>query len=162
MAKLLRRSAPIAARQGEGRSHFQTLDETLRPSGRRVTGRAGVVLDAGIFIAVERRQRPAVALTQLLVDSDTPLVTSAGVVAQVWRDGSGKQVPITYLLRHTNVVPLDYGTARLIGRVLGQTGSRDPIDAHVVLLARQRGWPVITSDPDDLLAIDPNLQVERI
>ncbi len=127
-----------------------------------MTSRAGIVLDAGIFIAVERRHRPAVALAQLLVDSDTPMVTSAGVVAQVWRDGTGKQVPIVYLLRHTDVVSLDYGTARLIGRVLGQTGARDPVDAHVVLLARQRGWPVITSDPDDLLAIDPTLQVECI
>lgn len=71
-------------------------------------------------------------------------------------------MPVAYLLRHTNVVALDYGIARLIGRVLGQTGARDPIDAHVVLLARERGWPVVTSDPDDLLAIDPTLQVERV
>jgi hypothetical protein len=127
-----------------------------------VTERAGIVLDAGLFIAVERRQRVAVALTQLLVESNTPMVTSAGVVAQVWRDGTGKQVPVAYLLRHTNVVALDYSTARLIGRILGQTGSRDPIDAHVVLLARQRGWPVVTSDAGDLLAIDPTLQIERV
>jgi hypothetical protein len=127
-----------------------------------VTSRAGIVLDAGMFIAVERRQRPAVALAQLLVESNTPMVTSAGVVAQVWRDGTARQVPIAYLLRHTNVVALDYATARLIGRVLGQAGSRDPIDAHVVLLARERGWPVVTSDPGDLLVIDPTLQLERV
>ncbi len=115
-----------------------------------------------MFIAIERRQRAAVALTRLLVESSTPMVTSAGVVAQVWRDGTGKQVPIAYLLRHTKVFALDYATARLIGRVLGKTGARDAIDAHVVVLARQRGWPVVTSDPKDLLAIDPTLQVERI
>jgi len=127
-----------------------------------VTSRLGIVLDAGIFIALERRQRTAVALTQLLVESNTPMVTSAGVVAQVWRDGAGKQVPIAYLLRHTTVVALDYATARMIGRVLGRTGARDAIDAHVVVLARQRNWPVVTSDPADLLGIDPSLQVERI
>jgi hypothetical protein len=46
--------------------------------------------------------------------------------------------------------------------MLGQTRTTDPIDAHVVLLARERGWPVLTSDARDLLAIDPTLVVERI
>jgi hypothetical protein len=32
----------------------------------------------------------------------------------------------------------------------------------VVLLARLRGWSVLTSDAGDLLAIDPTLVVERI
>lgn len=50
----------------------------------------------------------------------------------------------------------------MLGNVLGATGTSDPIDAHIALLARQRGWPVMTSDPDDLLAIDPKLRVERL
>jgi hypothetical protein len=36
------------------------------------------------------------------------------------------------------------------------------LDAHVVFLARERSWPVLTSDPADLLAIDPHLSLERI
>jgi hypothetical protein len=39
---------------------------------------------------------------------------------------------------------------------------RDPIDAHIVLLARERGWPVISSDPEDLSAIDPGLTIQSI
>jgi hypothetical protein len=46
--------------------------------------------------------------------------------------------------------------------MLGATGASDPIDAHIVLLARERDWPVLTSDPEDLLALDPSLAVERI
>jgi len=47
--------------------------------------------------------------------------------------------------------------------MLGAAQRSDPIDAHVVLLARERGWPpVLTSDPGDVLAIDPTLVVERI
>jgi hypothetical protein len=46
--------------------------------------------------------------------------------------------------------------------MLGAARRSDPIDAHIVLLARERGWPVLTSDPDDLLAIDPTLALERI
>lgn len=103
-----------------------------------------------------------VALAQRLVAAKTPLVTSAGVVAQVWRGGASTQVPITYLLKRTMVVDLTHARARTIGLVLGASGHSDPIDAHVVLLARERSWPVLTSDPNDLLAIDPTLAVERI
>jgi len=120
------------------------------------------VLDAGVFIALERRARVVVALVNRLVNAGTPLLTSAGVVAQVWRGGSDRQGPLAYLLQHTQVAALDGAVARTLGRMLGQSQTRDPIDAHVVLLARQRGWPVLTSDPDDLLAIDSTLVVERV
>ena len=122
----------------------------------------GVVLDAGAFIAVERRNRLMVALVRRFVASKTPLVTSAGVVAQVWRGGTGRQVPAAYLLKHTVVVDLTRSVARVLGRMLGQSGTHDAVDAHVVFLARERNWAVLTSDPDDLRAIDPTLKVERI
>ena len=122
----------------------------------------GVVLDAGAFIALERRNPAMARLTQLFSDAKTPLVTSAGVVAQVWRGGSGHQVPVAFLLRKSLVIDLTDQQARLLGRMLGAARRSDPIDAHIVLLARERGWPVLTSDPGDLLAIDPTLVVERI
>ena len=123
---------------------------------------SGVVLDAGVFIALERRNRTIVALTQLLADTCTPLVTSAGVVAQIWRGGGRRQVPVAFLLRRASVVALDYSIARTLGRMLGESGTTDPVDAHVVFLARERQWPVLTSDPNDLLAIDPTLTIEKI
>ena len=122
----------------------------------------GVVLDAGAFIALERRSRTMVALAQLFVDAGTPLVTSAGVIAQVWRGGRDRQAPIAFLLRRTRVIDLTYGVARTLGRMLGASRAADPVDAHVVFLGRERGWPVLTSDSSDLLAIDPTLHVERI
>jgi predicted nucleic acid-binding protein len=122
----------------------------------------GVVLDAGLFIALERRDRVAVSLVDLFYKKRTPLVTSAGVVAQVWRGLRGQQVPVAFLLRQTEVVDLTYAVARVLGNMLGATRTSDPIDAHIALLARQRGWSVLTSDPDDLLAIDPKLEVERV
>jgi hypothetical protein len=127
-----------------------------------VKDRAGVVLDAGLFIALERRNRRAVALARLLSQADTPLVTSAGVVAQVWRGGGDRQVPIAFILRRVLVEALDYGVARTLGRMLGESRTHDAVDAHIVFLARQRGWAVLSSDADDLLAIDPTLTVERI
>jgi hypothetical protein len=122
----------------------------------------GVVLDAGAFIALERRDRTMVALTQLFAQKQTPLVTSAGVVAQVWRGGAKRQAPLVFLLRRVQVVALDFPVARTLGKMLGVSATADPIDAHVVLLAREREWPVLTSDPGDLLSIDPRLAVEPI
>jgi predicted nucleic acid-binding protein len=126
-----------------------------------VTAR-GVVLDAGAFIALERRDRVMVHVAQRFADERTPLVTSAGVVAQVWRGGDRAQVPIAFLLRRTSVVDLTHPVARVLGRMLGATRTRDPIDAHIVLLARERGWSILSSDPDDLRAIDPTVAVEVI
>jgi len=123
---------------------------------------AGVVLDAGVFLPLERRSRVVVALAQPLVDAGTPLVTSAGVIAQIWRGGGNRQVPVAFLLRHVLVVAIDYPVARTLGRILGETRTSDPVDAHIVLLAREREWPVLTSDAGDLLAIDPTLIVEKI
>ena len=124
-------------------------------------GRPGVVLDAGAFIALERRDGTMVRLARRFADARTPLVTSAGVVAQVWRGGQ-RQVPIAFLLRHTTVVDLTDAVARVLGLMLGTSGRSDAVDAHIVLLARQRGWAVLSSDTDDLLAIDPGLVIERI
>jgi len=120
------------------------------------------VLDAGAFIALERRNQTMVRLTQLFASGSVPLVTSAGVVAQVWRGGGDAQVPLAFLLRRVRVVDLTHSVARRLGLMLGATGTSDPVDAHVVFLARERGWPVLTSDADDLLAIDPKLDVELV
>ena len=125
-------------------------------------GRPGVVLDAGAFIALERRDGTMVRLARRFADAGTPLVTSAGVVAQVWRAGGQRQVPIAFLLRHTTVVDLTDAVARVLGLMLGTSGRSDAVDAHIVLLARQRGWAVLSSDTKDLLAIDPGLVIERI
>ncbi len=121
-----------------------------------------MVLDAGAFIALERRDPIMAHLVDRFAREKTPLVTSAGVVAQVWRGGEGTQIPIVFLLRRTEVVDLTYAIARTLGRMLGATGTTDPIDAHLVLLARERGWSVLSSDPGDLHAIDPSLHVEDI
>ena len=122
----------------------------------------GVVLDAGVFIALERRDPLMVHLVQRFFEEKTPLVTSAGVVAQVWRGGAGAQAPLVFLLRRTEVFDLTYGVAKTLGGMLGLTRTTDPVDAHIVLLARERGWPVLTSDPGDLRALDPALVVQSI
>lgn len=90
------------------------------------------------------------------------MVTSAGVVAQVWRGGASKQVPFAFLLRRTEVVDLTDVQARLVGTLLGVSCTSDPVDAHVAFIAHARDWPVLTSDVEDLHAIDHRLELYPI
>jgi hypothetical protein len=127
-----------------------------------VSSARGVVLDAGPFIALERRSRVMTELVRRFADEGTPLVTSAGVVGQVWRGGARAQVPVAFLLARTTVVDLTQPVAKILGRMLGATRTKDVIDAHVVFLARERGWPVLSSDPGGLHRMDPTLVVEEV
>jgi hypothetical protein len=120
---------------------------------------AGFALDAGAFLALERGDTRLVGFARDTQRVGTPLVTSAGVVAQVWRGGAHRQIPVAFLLRRTEVIDLTDAQARLVGKVLGATGTNDPVDAHIALIAGLRGWPVLTSDPKDLRVIDNRLNL---
>ena len=122
----------------------------------------GFVLDSGALIALERGDDRVVSLTVSIRRAGTPLVTSAGVVAQVWRGGARKQVPLAFLLRRTEVIDLTDAQARVVGTLLGLSRTSDPVDAHIALIAHTRHWPVLTSDIDDLRAIDPTLELYPI
>ena len=111
-----------------------------------------LVFDAGAFVAVERGDRRMMALLKSeLLAGRTP-VTHGGVVGQIWRGGSGRQVPVARLLDGIEVEPLDEVLGRQAGVLLKRTGSSDVIDAAVVLLAHD-GDTVLTSDPGDLTAL---------
>ncbi|WP_405055889.1 hypothetical protein OG474_24475 [Kribbella sp. NBC_01505] len=120
-----------------------------------------LILDAGAFVAAERGNKQVLALVKAeLLAGRTP-VTHGGVIGQVWRGGSGRQVPLARLLEAVQVEPLDEELGRRAGALLRLTGGRDVIDAAVVLLARD-GDLIFTSDPDDLaaLAAEADLHVE--
>ena len=123
----------------------------------------GLVLDAGAFIGLEHRKRHVVALFERARVRSIPMVTSAAVVGQVWR-GHRRQAPVALVLNWPNLEVLDLTAAhgRLIGQILAASGAADVIDAHVVLLARERGWPAVTTDRGDLGRIDPTLTLHEI
>lgn len=82
-----------------------------RPRRRRVkqpATAAGITLDTGALIAVERRDPRVLAYLAGARDRSLPIAVPAGVVGQVWR-ASPRQAPIAQLLahRHTTVIPLD-------------------------------------------------------
>jgi hypothetical protein len=110
-----------------------------------------LVLDAGAFVAVERGDRAVVALVKLERLAGRVPVTSGGVVAQAWRGGRGRQVPVARLLAGTDVAAIDEGLGRRAGMLLARSGQPDAIDATVVCLAAD-GDDILTSDPGDLRA----------
>jgi hypothetical protein len=122
-----------------------------------------LVLDAGAFVAVERGDRDVVALVKRERLAGRVPVTNGGVVAQVWRGGSGRQAPVARLLAGVEVAPVDDGLARRAGMLLARTGHADAIDAAVVCLAAD-GDDILTSDPGDLrvLAEAAGVHVELI
>ena len=70
-----------------------------------------------------------------------------------------RQVRLARLMRQptTDVVSLDGVDATSVGRLLAASGTSDVIDAHVVVCARRSGQQIMTSDPDDLRDLDPDL-----
>lgn len=122
-----------------------------------------LVLDAGAFLAVERGDRDVVALVKRERLASRVPVTSGGVVAQVWRGGHGRQVPLARLLAGVEVTPIDDTLGRRAGVLLASSGQSDAIDATVVCLAAD-GDDILTSDPADLrvLAEAADVHVELI
>lgn len=51
--------------------------------------------------------------------------------------------------------PLAEDVSYRLGLLLAKSGTSDVVDAHVALLARGLRATVLTSDPDDLTALDP-------
>ena len=50
------------------------------------------------------------------------------------------------------MLPLEPHDARRIGELLGATGTKDVVDAHVAVLA-EPGDRVLTSDPEDMVRL---------
>lgn len=122
-----------------------------------------VVLDAGALIALERRDTRLLALADELHRQRQVAHVPTGVVAQTWR-GSARQHATARLLRAqaVRVDPLSEDLAYQLGILLGSSGSTDVVDAHVALLARRLRATVLTSDPDDIAALDPTLRLVQI
>lgn len=109
---------------------------------------AGLVLDTGGLIAHERDDRKFWVAYKSAVDLGLPVVVPAPVVAQVWR--SQNPAKLARLLNAVEVVPMDLAVARQAGRLCGEAGTSDVVDAMVAILANERGFDVVTSDVPDI------------
>jgi len=124
---------------------------------------AGLVLDSGALIALDRGDKRMIALLDRALAQGRSFRLPAGVVGQTWRDGR-VQVGLVRFLRceEVEIIPLDEHLARACGELCGASNSLDIIDASVVILARERRDPIITSDPNDIRRLDPGAQIISI
>jgi predicted nucleic acid-binding protein len=122
--------------------------------------RAGITLDAGALIALDRGDKRLIALLQRALAQRLKLRVPSGVVGQAWRDGR-VQVTLARFLRieEVEIIPLDEHLARACGELCGATDTADIIDASVVILARERRDHIVTSDPRDLRRLDPTCPI---
>jgi hypothetical protein len=86
---------------------------------------------------------------QAAKEKNQPIRTNAMALAQVWRDGRGRQANLAKALHDIVVEPVPAEDGRRAGELLGATRLKDAIDASVALLAGP-GDRVLTSDPGDL------------
>jgi hypothetical protein len=124
---------------------------------------AGVTLDAGALIAVDRNDRRIIALLARASESHAHVTIPASALAQAIRRPD-RQVRLARLIRQptSDVISLDRVDATNVGRLLASSGTSDVVDAHVVVCARRTRQRVVTSDPDDLRTLDPTLELIAI
>ena len=122
---------------------------------------AGVTLDTGVLIALERRQRRALALWADWTPSMATLTVPAVVIAEWWRD---RQWDAARWLGGVDVEAVDETLARIAGEVLGELrlGREHTIDAIVMASAAQRGDTLYTSDFDDMARLATRFPSVRV
>jgi len=120
----------------------------------------GVTFDAGGLIALDRNNRRVLVLLARARETGTRVIIPATALAQAVRRPD-RQVRLARLIRQpgTEVVSLDRVDATNVGRLLAASRTSDITDAHVVICARRSGQHVVTSDPVDLRALDPDIRL---
>ena len=121
---------------------------------------AGIVLDTGALIALERGDKRMIALLHRALAQGRAFRVPAGVVGQAWRNGR-VQVILARFLRseEVEIVPLDDQLARSCGELCGAASASDVVDASVVIVARERQDLIVTSDPGDIRRLDPAARI---
>jgi predicted nucleic acid-binding protein len=124
---------------------------------------SGLTLDTGGLIALDRGDRRVLVLIARAAERGLRVTVPATALAQAIRRPA-TQVRLARLVRQssTDLVALDGPDATATGRLLAASRTSDIVDAHVVVCARRAGQVVITSDPDDLKRIDPELRLLRV
>jgi hypothetical protein len=119
----------------------------------------GLTLDAGALLALDHPAK-AVAMQARLGEArrrGATVCIPAEAVAQAWR--SPRQARLARLSKPSDidVAIMTLSVARAVGLLCAGTGHTDVVDVHVVLCARQRHHPIVTSDPRDIARIDPTV-----
>lgn len=119
---------------------------------------SGFTFDAGALIALDRHDRRVLTLIAYAMENGLRVTIPATVLAQAMRNPA-RQVRLSRLIRQpcTDLVALNAPDATAVGLLLAQTRTADISDAHVALCAERTDQTIVTSDPDDLRRLSPDL-----
>lgn len=124
----------------------------------------GKVLDSSALAALARRRPAALAWfdTARLVGIALYLPTLA--LAEVRAVLPDAAPLLADLLSHPSVVlgEIDAATAYQVDQLLITADVFDALAAHVVYVARQRGWPALSADPGRLLRINTEIEINLL
>ena len=124
---------------------------------------SGVTFDAGGLIALDRNDRRILTLISRATQLGVRITVPATALAQAIRKPA-RQARLSRFIRQANIdlVPLNGPDATRVGILLAQSNTADIVDAHVVICARRAGQSVVTSDPQDLKRLAPELYLITI
>jgi len=108
---------------------------------------AGVTLDCGALIALERRKQRALRYLDAAIAGGLVLTVPSAVVAEWWRGRTDARDAILCAVR---IEPLDDRLAKAAGEALAALPAATTVDAIVMASAARRGDVVLTTDFDDL------------
>lgn len=125
----------------------------------------GRVLDLSALLALARRDSIyADALVWTAVEEDIVLLVPSSASSLAWGHLEERGQPVLEVLLGLPVAvvdDLDAGRAREIGQLLRGRGARIDV-AHAAVCSRQRGWPLVTAEPDVYSALGTSLEIEPL
>jgi len=124
---------------------------------------SGITLDAGPLIGLDRNNRKVIALLARAHETGEDLFIPGSALAQAVRNPT-RQARLSRLLRQprTMIVPLDRVAAIAVGTLLAESCTSDIADAQVAVCARRTHTGIMTSDPDDLRHLAPEIALTGI
>src|SRR5688572_15480081 len=120
---------------------------------------AGLTLDTGALVALERRRQRMRRVLAVAVRDNLRVSVPAAVVAEWWR---GRSDLADDILAAVDVEPMDEDLAKTAGEALAAVKRATPIDAIVMASAARRGDVVYTSDFDDLTRLQAHFRSVRV
>lgn len=120
---------------------------------------AGLTLDTGALIALERRRQRMARVYATAVADGLVVTVPAVVVAEWWR---GRSEAREAILRGVRVESTTAEVGRLAGEALAATPGATAIDAIVMASAARRGDLVYTSDFADLARLQKYFPTVRL
>lgn len=124
----------------------------------------GKVLDASALAEFARRRPAAFAWLRTARVMGIALYLPTLALAEVRAVRPDAAPLLADLLTHPSALvgELDAATAEQVDLLLLEANVFDALAGHVIHVARQRRWPVLTADPGRLHRIDPAVDVDLL